>query len=435
MTIYYVDQTGGNDGWGGTFAAPWKTLAKVQATIIAGDEALLKCGETWAEMLTIPASNIRIGNYGSGAQPIVTGSDLRNNCILSDGKNNIIIDGIKATAAVWETIYIKNSANSVIKNCTATDTKIGITFEDSINIYVYNNIVSLCDNDGISANDCIGGTISDNNVSVCGVVTDDRSGISLFMACAGISVHDNVCYDSVNVGAVGIRGIIVDTVGNTGTNYVYQNKCYNNDGGGIEIYLSNNQVVHTNICYDNGDVADWFDGICMHDCTGGVVYNNTCYGNRNSSIRCRDAFGCTIKNNIGWQIGNSCFITEAGGATSHIVDYNNWYGVANEYDWNGTTYATSALFYAATGQGQHDFTTDPLCVGVADYHLQAGSPCRGAGVNVGMTEDYDGMPIPPVPDIGAYQYPFARVIVVNPPRITRKGFVPFSNKGHHYHGG
>lgn len=39
-----------------------------------------------------------------------------------------------------------------------------------------------------------------------------------------------------------------------------------------------------------------------------------------------------------------------------------------------------------------------------DFHLQATSPCRGAGVNVGVLTDFDGVTRPDPPTIGAYEY-------------------------------
>ena len=50
--------------------------------------------------------------------------------------------------------------------------------------------------------------------------------------------------------------------------------------------------------------------------------------------------------------------------------------------------------------------TNPLFVGGGDYHLQARSPARNAGIDVGLIEDYDGISVPQEtnPAIGAYEY-------------------------------
>jgi hypothetical protein len=41
---------------------------------------------------------------------------------------------------------------------------------------------------------------------------------------------------------------------------------------------------------------------------------------------------------------------------------------------------------------------------LSDYHLQSNSPAIDAGVDVGLTFDYDGNPISGTPDIGPYEY-------------------------------
>ena len=81
-TQYYVSSSGGNDGLDGlTQATAWKTLAKVNSSSFsAGDIILLKRGDTWREILQVPSSGtsgsyITFGNYGSGADPQIYGSE------------------------------------------------------------------------------------------------------------------------------------------------------------------------------------------------------------------------------------------------------------------------------------------------------------------------------------------------------------------------
>ena len=49
----------------------------------------------------------------------------------------------------------------------------------------------------------------------------------------------------------------------------------------------------------------------------------------------------------------------------------------------------------------HSIASDPRLN--ADYTLQADSPCKGAGVNVGVTTDYAGTTRANPPSIGAYE--------------------------------
>lgn len=80
---YFIDQINGIDANDGlTPATAWQTIAKVNASsFVAGDRIGLKAGDTWKETLTVPSNGeegnpIVIGKYGSGAKPILNGSDI-----------------------------------------------------------------------------------------------------------------------------------------------------------------------------------------------------------------------------------------------------------------------------------------------------------------------------------------------------------------------
>ncbi|HUD02809.1 MAG TPA: choice-of-anchor Q domain-containing protein, partial [Candidatus Paceibacterota bacterium] len=67
----------------GGSASAYKTVADINAfsALAPGDSVLFRKGQIWREMLTVPSSGsagniITFGSYGSGAKPIITGSDL-----------------------------------------------------------------------------------------------------------------------------------------------------------------------------------------------------------------------------------------------------------------------------------------------------------------------------------------------------------------------
>ena len=80
-TTYYV-AAGGNDTNSGTSnAAPWQTIAKVNAaTFLPGDSILFNRGDVWyGQSLTAPTSGVSgnpiiYGAYGSGPNPVIKGS-------------------------------------------------------------------------------------------------------------------------------------------------------------------------------------------------------------------------------------------------------------------------------------------------------------------------------------------------------------------------
>jgi hypothetical protein len=80
---YYVDASAGNDSNDGKSpTTAWRTIAKVNASSFsAGDLVLFNRGCIWREMLAPPSSGsagnpITFGAYGSGPNPIISGSDL-----------------------------------------------------------------------------------------------------------------------------------------------------------------------------------------------------------------------------------------------------------------------------------------------------------------------------------------------------------------------
>jgi len=80
---YYVDATDGNDAHDGLSPEQaWQSLAKVSASSFEpGDSILLQRGELWRESLQVPAAGtdanrLTIGAYGSGARPVLSGSDV-----------------------------------------------------------------------------------------------------------------------------------------------------------------------------------------------------------------------------------------------------------------------------------------------------------------------------------------------------------------------
>jgi len=109
------------------------------------------------------------------------------------------------------------------------------------------------------------------------------------------------------------------------------------------------------------------------------IQNSVIYGNTvGVDVNAAGAITNTIIN------GNTTGLDEAGGTA--VVTY-------------------SALQAAHAGTG--NITTDPLFVSVTDFHLQAASPARDAGVDVGLTTDYLGSTVPKngSVDLGAYEYP------------------------------
>ncbi|HWD60911.1 MAG TPA: hypothetical protein VG369_00320, partial [Humibacter sp.] len=104
-TTYYVDsQLGSDSNQGTSSSAPWKSLAKVNATTFrAGDRILLADGSEWSGTTLWPkgsgdaTANVTIGDYGSGAQPRVDGAGQVANAVELFNQQYWTIENIEVT--------------------------------------------------------------------------------------------------------------------------------------------------------------------------------------------------------------------------------------------------------------------------------------------------------------------------------------------------
>jgi len=88
------------------------------------------------------------------------------------------------------------------------------------------------------------------------------------------------------------------------------------------------------------------------------------------------------------------------------IDYNRYYEPSyTMIRWNDVSYTQGqfAKFQETTKQERHGSVGDPLFRSSTDFHLAPNSPCKGAGVYVGLDADHEGNPIRGVPSIGAFE--------------------------------
>jgi len=221
-------------------------------------------------------------------------------------------------------------------------------------------------------------------------------------------------------------GIYLDTVGNGAI--VRYNKVYNNAKVGIMSEVGDSNLIYYNLVYGNGfyDGQLWpeFGISVFRNSTHVGVYNNVVYGN-SAGIEVSGWSECDpgdspmianyVKNNISVGNTNSQLIAKYGGENDGTMGSANTYlnnslGVeaAGFVEWGSTVMkATYDAWETAYGGTTASVEADPLFVSTSDFHLQAASPARGAGVAVGLTTDYLGSTVPKngSVDLGAYEYP------------------------------
>ncbi len=165
---------------------------------------------------------------------------------------------------------------------------------------------------------------------------------------------------------------LCDYIGNTpNNNKVWNNTIVNCQSAGIIVYAGQSQAsIKNNIVYNTGLAPGRFTqgvGICIWQGTNqDTVLNNAIYNSGSKPVVYEQALWTTNSPTT-----VSTFNQKSGDSYGHLIAGN--------------------------------IGSDPRLGG--DLTLQNGSPCIKAGVNVGLTRDYLGTPLPAgaVPDVGACQ--------------------------------
>jgi len=249
-------------------------------------------------------------------------------------------------------------------------------------------------------------------------VSGEPSGCAVSSGCQYNEFHDN---ELDHNGDEGINfwcgGPAWELIGNK----VYRNRIHDNDHDGLSFtspgpngWPGNSQPsdneVYYNIIYGNA-----WHGVSLSAYagfgTGNKLYNNTIVGNASMGIYSDyDAVIWDVKNNIcAWNspLGYQFMTGNNPTAANYTHDHNLYYpdGSASShavyYDKVAWACAEIVANFEATA-----VVTDPLFIDEAahDYHLQGGSLAIGAGVDVGLTTDYDLVSVPDPPTMGAYEY-------------------------------
>lgn len=171
---------------------------------------------------------------------------------------------------------------------------------------------------------------------------------------------------------------IFENVGNTTNAYSNAILVQSNWNDAAGIPISNLHIL--NNVMDAGQPS--YTGIllsCWGDISNIEIRNNIIYGGFGRPIRFTDNGGSPEINTA--DINNNDFYGNTNTAISYDVGV-----VYNDLD------------------DSDNITTNPTFVSATDFHLQAGSDCINAGIDVGLTTDYEGNAVSSPPEIGAYEY-------------------------------
>ncbi|MFC1615314.1 MopE-related protein [Patescibacteria group bacterium] len=201
--------------------------------------------------------------------------------------------------------------------------------------------------------------------------------------------------------------------GNGRNNKVYNNIMENCDGNitigarMVDTFIHHNLFINPNSIAISENNAN--EGTKIYN---NVIYDESGYSDNLYSIYIDTCDGTEIKNNIVFSNNsnsNAFLFYNLRSSSNAVVENNLWYNPnnANRIKWGSNTYSVADLnSWKNAGHAGALFEDNPIFVDAenGDFHIQVSSPAINAGVNVGLTEDFDGNAIVGNPDIGAYEY-------------------------------
>lgn len=388
-TAYYVDREGGSDENAGTSpASAWKTLAKASSTVLApGDQLLLKRDVSWAGSLEIAESGtfsnpISIGAYGVGRMPVVREAS---SCVVLAG-SYLVLRNLHADNCSWAGFDVSGSHNRVGR---ATST---------------NNVVGVDIRAGATGNAVVRNRIRDNNKMSVLTPSPSNDDSGAF----GIALHGDrteVAYNTIS--------------GSDAFSYDY-----GRDGSAVEVYGGRSNFIHHNLAVDNQSFTELGNSRAADNTyTANVVRSSlptsTFLVTRGASTGLGPVLGTEVYNNTVYETGASSqgFVCYAGCSADVLVMRNNLIQAAWKAGYADAPFDENTdLFYGGVTQftlGAASLVANPRFVdpSAGDLHLKATSPAVDAGVDVGLSRDFEDVAVPQdgngdgqaIPDLGAFE--------------------------------
>ncbi len=346
-----------------------------------------------------------------------------NKCGFRDNTGGCVFNG--GTATLTDCLFLSNSNGCVSNRGAATLT--GCTFTNNKSEYSGGAV--------LNGNGCTamltGCTFTNNKSEYGGGV--NNAGTATLIDCTFAS---NICGSYGGGMNNGGTATVVKCafIGNTS----------NGSGGGVENEnLFGPGVLIVTGCTFTDNTSDRGGGISNRSSlilTNCIISSNTATGNGGGLLNTGHAIirFCSISGNIAKASTDARTIAQGGGlendATAILTNDILWGNTAanaaeigTPADGNQTTTVTYCDIQGGLS-GTGNIKANPGFADAAngDLHLQAGSPCRGAGITIGpakadpnnsnakpdpgVTTDADGQKRPSPPSIGAYEYS------ANPPK-------------------
>ena len=320
---YYVDATAGNDANAGTSsAAPWKSLAKLNATTFhPGDQVLLRAGQVWSGQLWPKGSGaagspIVLSSYGSGARPRLDGASRVTSTVKLHNQQYWEIRGLEIT----NTAPASGTPGANLKDLR------GIHISGD-NGQTLNHLVV----DGVYVHDVtgqvnwIGGDTADNapgvtfqtgwdNSKKTGGIVFDTTVTDLANPGSAPTVLNDLVVQNSTISDTSFAGIVVkqytgDAPGATATGWGSRSST------GDTKFRPHTDVVIRNNYISQANTAYGCNGVYLTGVRGGLITGNTVHRAGTSGIEAYYADGVTVQRNEVYQT-----VKKAGGADYNGID-------------------------------------------------------------------------------------------------------------------
>ncbi|KKL72840.1 hypothetical protein LCGC14_2080900, partial [marine sediment metagenome] len=369
-------------------------------------------------------ANVDDGTLFMGADPaaLVVEAGQRGYCIFNSTRQYIVCDNLHLTAANTRA-YLDEAGQNIIQNCTVDYSGgteptggggiyVGINGDDSS---VLSNIVTEIYGDGIYIYNNNRVVVRDNLSHSHTGLQDYNDDCIQFDSANDFICLGNTCHTTTTKNGIFASGGVGGIVEN---NYVYDCKAgikLDQDNITVRFNTTENNGNYGGIASTSGGVTglEIYHNISINDQIGIYIdnatvniYNNVVYGDgQDRAFRVVSLSG-NVKNNIFVSLSHNQNVMLCNSPGALVMDNNVWWpqGV-NAFSYNSSNYNTLVDYKNGTSQGINSIAQDPLFIdaGNNDFYLLSDSPCMNAGVDVGLSEDFDGKVISNPPEIGAYE--------------------------------
>jgi len=403
----HIDASGGSDTAGdGSQSSPYRTFSKLASLDYAQPTTIyLKRGEIWHESLTLPASNVTVDAYGTGALPVIDGSREISGwsavgsgglyaaaVALGSGEalGNLSENGIMMTFLPWDTdsattfagapagsysydyptdtLYIKPASTPSANTYLASTVLRGVHAANRHDIDIRNVRIRRMSLHGIEFDDCLRCSVEDSVIAdTGGAVIGPAPAAPPDYLYAGNGVdYANASRDGriANVSVTGVfdSGLAVEVYrsNTTASSFELGNAQLSRCGfAGVEISVQSNGGTNTNSVVDDVNIHD------AQVSDAGKGWSGRRYASEGHGIRIvADAGAGTMSNirvtrsSVSQSAGDGIKIAgEVGVAALHRIDASHNTGAGIDVaDPNAATLGlelTSSLIYANGGNGIH----------------------------------------------------------------------------------